>query len=251
MASQPIEREQTEEDAKNSEAFVSALIDAAHPGMDEAKRQNKIEELASKITWKTRSQEESDLHYKIFDASKSGEYEKFVELTQNATIDDLEWALEVCTDIRILKYLIEDKKIEGFAKYCYRTAVLNESNEIMSYIEEKMELMTNKENRIEYFKVLFASAVDKENEGDNVGKKRILIKLLNLEMTLEEKDAISEDNEESEESEESEENEESEESESGSMSKCFNAFSAAMNKKWIMCIMLFFAVILGIIFKIN
>lgn len=76
-------------------------------------------------------------HFELFDASRDGNYDEFMKYVKFGTKLDFDWATEVCSDIRILKYLLEEKKVIGWHKHCYKNAVLYNNIEICNYIEKR------------------------------------------------------------------------------------------------------------------
>jgi hypothetical protein len=56
----------------------------------------------------------SDIHYDIYDAANYGWTEKFMKLAPYATRNDLEWCMEVVSNIEIAQYMCEKRGITNF-----------------------------------------------------------------------------------------------------------------------------------------
>lgn len=76
-------------------------------------------------------------HYDIFEAAEDGDYDKFMQYAPKATINDLEWCVEKASDLRIIRYIIEVRKIKGFIHEAYRQAIRNRREDIMDYFETR------------------------------------------------------------------------------------------------------------------
>lgn len=74
------------------------------------------------------------VHYEIYDATKNGDLTTFKRLVSDASVDDLEWCMEVCTSIDIFKLLYHTYNIRNFIDACYKIA----GPELQEYIENNV-----------------------------------------------------------------------------------------------------------------
>ena len=74
-------------------------------------------------------------HFEIFDAAEAGKYEEFMSLVSFATVNDLEWCLDRTNDLRIIKYIMDERNIQNFAGNPYIRAVENNRTDILNYFE--------------------------------------------------------------------------------------------------------------------
>ena len=74
-------------------------------------------------------------HFDLFDAAKSGNYEEFMKNAEKATQNDLGWCLENASDLRIIKYIIEERGIKNFVAGAYKQAIRHNREDIMNYFE--------------------------------------------------------------------------------------------------------------------
>ncbi len=74
-------------------------------------------------------------HTQLLDASRRGDHKSFLHFAHHATKYDLEWCLDVCCELNILKWLVERKGVKQNFHHCYVNAVINNRKEIIEYIE--------------------------------------------------------------------------------------------------------------------
>ena len=97
--------------------------------------ETEIQDFMKKITIKDNNS--SPHHFQLFDASQKGDYETFMKLAPACTENDLEWAQEVCTHLDILKYMVEERKIEGFVHSTFYMAIKYNKKDILNYLRDK------------------------------------------------------------------------------------------------------------------
>ncbi len=81
----------------------------------------------------------STKHFNLFDAAKAGDYEEFMKHAAKATKNDLEWCIEKASDLRIIKYIVEERKIKNFVACGYKQAIRHHRVDIVNYFETRQK----------------------------------------------------------------------------------------------------------------
>lgn len=79
----------------------------------------------------------SNVHYALYEASERGDYERFISLAPLASKNDLEWAIEVASNVQIVKYIINVCNITGFWFSCYTNALKHNNSSVMEFFESE------------------------------------------------------------------------------------------------------------------
>lgn len=79
----------------------------------------------------------SNIHYSIYDASEQGDYDRFINIAPLASTNDLEWAMEIASNVQIVKYIINVRNVTGFWFSCYTNALKHKYIPIIEYFESE------------------------------------------------------------------------------------------------------------------
>ena len=79
----------------------------------------------------------NQVHYELFDAARFGDTKRFSAVLPYATHNDKEWAMEVASNISIVKHLIENENITGFHRPCYLRAIYQQNWPIIEYFHSR------------------------------------------------------------------------------------------------------------------
>ena len=77
----------------------------------------------------------SDNFSKIYKSCKENNYDDFITLVNNSTIDDLTLCLHITNSLPIVKYILDTYKIESGIIDCYKNAIQSNNILIIDYLE--------------------------------------------------------------------------------------------------------------------
>jgi len=104
-------------DKKMAYLFCTALVRQANPQAVHEEQQRLVDEVLA--NYKPASPEIQEnfrfgkYHYELYEAAEAGDYHTFMEYAvKDVSLNDLSWCLDVVSDVRILKYIVEKLRPE-------------------------------------------------------------------------------------------------------------------------------------------
>jgi len=76
-------------------------------------------------------------HYELYHAVENGDCKTFFKYASKATEHDLEWCHDVVSHVKILRYMYEERQVQGLGA-AYITAVKKDNKPIMEFYEARM-----------------------------------------------------------------------------------------------------------------
>jgi len=111
------------------------------------------------------------LKSKIVDASKRGCYPEFIKLAEAATVKELECCMSVCSDLDILKYIMEEMKISGDEGFVYAAAVADGKVGVVEYLKGEIDVRSAVESLMDRLWLLSVVTASPEIRMERIGKE--------------------------------------------------------------------------------